>query len=239
MDEIEKLVSPNEDDDDDVVADDEIDDEIGDVDDDDEDDDEGADDNDAADDDDDDDPADIVEGADVIDDLGEDDSIIDDETSEDDEKQDPISDSIITPKIDVNLDDLEDSDIEDDDYLKKFANQVRSNLIEKHHPEVMMHNYEEISALTPIVKDKDNIINDPLHKTTPYLTKYERTRVLGQRAKQINDGARPYIDNTHNILDGYLIAEKELEQKKIPFIIRRPLPSGGTEYWKLSDLELI
>ena len=102
-----------------------------------------------------------------------------------------------------------------------------------------MHNYEEISALTPIVKDKDDNINDPLHKTVPYLTKYERTRVLGQRTKQINDGARPYIENTQNILDGYLIAEKELEQKKIPFIIRRPLPSGGSEYWKLSDLELI
>ena len=39
------------------------------------------------------------------------------------------------------------------------------------------------------------------------------------------------------IIDGYIIAEEELKQKRIPFIIRRPLPNGGSEYWKLQDLE--
>ena len=37
----------------------------------------------------------------------------------------------------------------------------------------------------------------------------------------------------------YLIAEKELNQKKIPFIIMRPLPNGKKEYWRLQDLEII
>jgi hypothetical protein len=41
------------------------------------------------------------------------------------------------------------------------------------------------------------------------------------------------------MIDGYLIALKEFEQKKIPFILRRPLPNGGCEYWRLSDLEMI
>ena len=45
------------------------------------------------------------------------------------------------------------------------------------------------------------------------------------------------MDN--NVIDGYLIALKELEEKKIPFIIRRPIPNGGSEYWKLSELENI
>ena len=31
----------------------------------------------------------------------------------------------------------------------------------------------------------------------------------------------------------------ELKEKKIPFIIRRPLPDNTFEYWKLQDLELI
>ena len=39
------------------------------------------------------------------------------------------------------------------------------------------------------------------------------------------------------MLNGIRIAEKELEEKKIPFIIRRPLPNGGSEYWKVEDLE--
>ena len=40
-------------------------------------------------------------------------------------------------------------------------------------------------------------------------------------------------------MDGYLIAVKELEEKILPFIVRRPMPNGGSEYWKLKDLELI
>jgi len=132
-----------------------------------------------------------------------------------------------------------DDDSEDEDYLKKLNGSVRNNLIEKHHPEVRAHNYEEISTLTYIVRDRDNNIKDPLHTTMPFLSKYERTRVLGQRAKQINSGARPFIDNVRNIIDGYIIAEMELNAKLIPFIIRRPLPNGGSEYWKLADLQIL
>ena len=107
-------------------------------------------------------------------------------------------------------------------------------------PETSVHNYEEINALVKVFRNKDNIIVDPLHRTIPILTKYERTRVLGQRAKQINNGSRPYVSVPEDIIDGYLIAELELEQKRIPFIIRRPLPgNAGCEYWKVSDLEIV
>jgi len=103
----------------------------------------------------------------------------------------------------------------------------------------MNHNYDEISKLTKIVKDKNGIIIDPFHKTLPFLTKYEKTRILGQRAKQIENGAKPFVKIPDNIIDSYIIAELELQQKRIPFIIRRPLPCGGSEYWNLKDLELI
>ena len=42
----------------------------------------------------------------------------------------------------------------------------------------------------------------------------------------------------NDILDGYIIACKELQEKKLPFVIQRPLPNGACEYWKLADLEL-
>jgi DNA-directed RNA polymerase I, II, and III subunit RPABC2 len=73
----------------------------------------------------------------------------------------------------------------------------------------------------------------------PILTKYEKTRILGQRAVQINNGAKPLIKNTKHLMDGYLIAIEELNEKKIPFIIRRPIPGGGSEYWRVSDLEVL
>ena len=41
------------------------------------------------------------------------------------------------------------------------------------------------------------------------------------------------------MIDGYTIAQKEFEKKKIPFIIRRTLPNGGSEYWKFEDLEIL
>ena len=138
---------------------------------------------------------------------------------------------------DENNDDEEE---DDEDYLQKFDRDIKKNYIVDYHPECMIHNYEEISALTKVIRDKDNIIVDPLHRTIPYLTKYERARVLGQRAKQINLGARPFVKVPENIIDGNLVAEMELTQKRIPFILRRPLPgNSGSEYWNLKDLEII
>ena len=133
-----------------------------------------------------------------------------------------------------------DSDDDDmDKKLKKFDNEVRDDYLAKFHPECMMQNYDEIYNLARVVRDDRGIIVDELHKTLPLLTKYERTRVLGQRAKQINDGAMPFVKVPEGVIDGYLIALKELEEKKIPFIIRRPLPNRGSEYWHLEDLQII
>lgn len=139
-------------------------------------------------------------------------------------------------------DDDEELDDEEDDgerYLQKLDDSVREQTIANHHPELLINNYDEIEALTNIVRDNRGVIIDPLHKTLPFLTKYERTRILGERAKQINDGAKTFVPTDPSVIDGYLIALAELEQKKIPFIIRRPLANGASEYWKLKDLEML
>ena len=105
--------------------------------------------------------------------------------------------------------------------------------------ELFNKNYDEIETLCNIMRDENNNIIDPLHRTLPYLSKYERTRVLGQRAKQLNSGSKPFVPVPDSILDGYIIAEMELLQKRIPFIIQRPLHGGACEYWKLRDLEIL
>ena len=95
------------------------------------------------------------------------------------------------------------------------------------------------ATANPVEKRPDIvfIIVDDLNKTIPYLTKYEKARILGQRAKQLNSGATPFVKVPENVIDGYIIAELELKQKQLPFIIRRPMPSGGSEYWSIKDLE--
>jgi len=149
----------------------------------------------------------------------------------------------IKPKNTSNLiiddDDEDDEDEYDDSYLQKFDSEITKNYIDEFHPECLIHNYDEITKLATVVRDSTNIIIDPLHKTIPYLTKYERARILGQRAKQIETGARPLVKLPENVIDSYVIAELELQQKRIPFIIRRPIPNGGCEYWNLKDLEMV
>lgn len=139
--------------------------------------------------------------------------------------------------IDYGDDDEDDED--DENYLQKFDKDINKNYIVDYHPECIIHNYDEVIKLTHIVRDSNNIIIDPLHRTIPFLTKYERARVLGQRSKQIETGAKPFVKVPENVIDSYVIAELELQQKRIPFIIRRPLPSGAFEYWNLADLENI
>ncbi len=136
-------------------------------------------------------------------------------------------------------DDEDDDDEDDDDVLQKFDHEAKKKYIAAHHPECLSFNHEETETLSRVVRDENGRIVDPYHKTLPFLTKYEKTRILGIRTKQLNEGAKPYIDVNPTIIDGYIIAQLELEHKRLPFIIRRPIPNGGSELWKLQDLEII
>jgi len=63
----------------------------------------------------------------------------------------------------------------------------------------------------------------------PLLSKYEKAKVLGLRAEQINNNSPIYISIEFEELqkmNPLEIAELELAQKRIPFIIRRLLPNG-------------
>ena len=85
-----------------------------------------------------------------------------------------------------------------------------------------------------IISIKDaNRNNDKI--TSKFMTKYEKTRILGVRATQLSMNA-PAMIEIDGIIDPLKIAMKELEQKKIPLIIRRFLPSGAYEDWTLSEL---
>lgn len=71
--------------------------------------------------------------------------------------------------------------------------------------------------------------------TAPYLTKYERARVLGLRAAQIGMNAPVFVD-TCGQTDPLAIAMMELEQGKIQMRIRRYLPDRTFEDWGLDEL---
>ena len=147
----------------------------------------------------------------------------------------------------IHFDDDDENDDEETDeenkdsseYFQKLKSSVRESYVDTYHPESMSHNYDEIQTLARVIRNNAGVIVDDLHRTIPIMTKYEKTRILGQRARQLNEGSPAFIKIDTTVIDGYLIAVKELEQKKTPFIIRRPLPNGGSEYWRVQDLEIL
>ncbi|MBE18331.1 MAG: hypothetical protein CMH79_06175 [Nitrospinae bacterium] len=111
---------------------------------------------------------------------------------------------------------------------------------------------EDISVVETVeVIDKDredidiNIFNQEYekiktdYKTKPFLTKYERTRVLSERTQQLANGSISFLKNPEAYHNIYEIAIQELRQKKIPFIIKRSFSSNNFELWKLEDLLII
>ena len=134
--------------------------------------------------------------------------------------------------------DEEDSD-DEEKYNKIEQTNNQSEMLLDYHPEVKQLSYNEVKSLSKVSRDDNNNIIDPLHTTIPILTKYEKARILGVRAKQLDNGADSFIPLPSNVIDSYTIAEKELYDKRLPFIIRRPIPNGGSEYWPLKELEII
>lgn len=94
------------------------------------------------------------------------------------------------------------------------------------------------SAVANALKDKstkDKKIPESERTTTPYMTKYERARILGTRALQISMNA-PVLVDLEGETDPLQIAIKELREKKIPLIVRRYMPDGYYEDWTCEEL---
>ena len=100
------------------------------------------------------------------------------------------------------------------------------------HPEVQSVSRESVQEALK----KDRV-------TLPYYSKYEQVALIGTRAQQLAEGAKPLVS-----LDGMFtsdprfvwnVAEKEVHEKKLPFIIHRRFPDGRSEYWSTQELSVI
>ena len=78
--------------------------------------------------------------------------------------------------------------------------------------------------------------------TQPYFTKYEYTTLLACRAQQLAEGATPVVPltdfNTADPRFVWKVAEREILDRKLPYLVRRQLPDGTTEFWSVAELEL-
>lgn len=111
----------------------------------------------------------------------------------------------------------------------------------KFHPESILDYSDTIAPKIPLrvaLPDTEAVV-DPGHRSQPFLTIFEKTKILGFRANQLSQGARPYVDVPEYVTKAIEIAHLELEQRRLPFILKRPMPDGSFEYWRLSDLIVI
>ena len=122
----------------------------------------------------------------------------------------------------------------------------------RQHPEIWIPYEEQVRSQLKIIPaetvDKEGpAVNaglrdykdlDAKHTTYPFVTNYERTKIISYRASQIASGAKPYIVVPEGISEAHIIAQMELEEKKLPFLLKRPLPDGTFEVWRLQDLLL-
>jgi len=109
----------------------------------------------------------------------------------------------------------------------------------KYHPETILDYAEKILPMIPLQEIPALLGQDEKHMSQPFLSVFEKTKILGFRSNQLAQGARPYVVIPEYITSTLDIARMELEQRRLPFIIKRPMPNGTFEYWRLSDLMII
>jgi DNA-directed RNA polymerase I, II, and III subunit RPABC2 len=154
----------------------------------------------------------------------------------------------------------------DDDFVEEFEEEIDGDIVEeqddfqkaeaadvakllRQHPEIWIPYEDQVKgalqirlpddpekAVSAILRDTTTL--DPKHMTYPFLTQYERTKCISFRASQIEHGSEPYVVVPEGVTGAYEIAKMELEAKRLPYIIKRTLPDGSFEVWRLSELVL-
>jgi DNA-directed RNA polymerase I, II, and III subunit RPABC2 len=132
--------------------------------------------------------------------------------------------------------DKTDFALKDQDITFKRLNAAHPELVQDYVEAVIPRLALKVFPAGPFT---DGSNGDENHRTYPFLTKYERTRIIGQRANELSLGARAYIQVPEHVTDVREIARLELDQKRLPYIVKRPLPNGEYEYWRLSDLMIL
>ena len=158
--------------------------------------------------------------------------------------EDDISINYINDDDDDDIDDIDDDDDADVEGNNNDVNMESSENIDNIKTDTNDDIYDEEDIDIFDYNDPDIEINlnkrvpDNERITVPRLTKYERVRILGTRAKQISDGSKVFI-KSNKVKNAMDIAELELEYKVVPLKIKRPLPNGKYEIWSIRELEII
>ena len=156
------------------------------------------------------------------------------EMEDDVEEMDEI-DELEEELEDEDEDDDDDSDDEKDNLIVDLENEPHGECAVEdaiNEDDIYFDNNEETEVP---VESSSEFVSKENRVSSNRLTKYEMVRILGERTKQLNMGAKPLIKN-HTGLSYDNIAVEEFKLSMIPFKIKRPLPNGKFEIWTLDEL---
>lgn len=123
---------------------------------------------------------------------------------------------------------------------REVAKESRAlQFLNTHHPECRVDYREDVLQKLALETYPPDSGADKKHRSVPYLTLFEKTKIIGFRANQIAQGGRALIHVPSHVTDVIEIAKMELEQKRLPYILKRPMPDGTFEYIRLLDLLII
>jgi len=171
------------------------------------------------------------------------------EDQEDDDEQEGDEDHEVDDEVeydDENIEELDDLYDDDEENIKpkKKAGKTKTKKVTDNEEDIKTNDLDDeeceydYNEIYDEKKEEPSVVVNPEDRITlPKLTKYERVRLIGTRAKQISLGAKVMVKNT-NGLSSIEIAKLELSFKMIPMKIKRVLPDNKIEIWKLSELEL-
>lgn len=134
------------------------------------------------------------------------------------------------------MSDFGDYDDVEDTYFAEVDEDLRDELDEIEDGDNTAHDSRfDVIQDTAVGYEKFVKMEGNDRKTVPYLTKFEKTSVLGIRAQQISAGA-PLMIQVGKLKEPIEMAKKELIEGKCPLIIRRYLPNKTYEDWRVDEL---
>ncbi len=152
------------------------------------------------------------------------------------------ADEIIESGLEYDEENDWDEEYDETEEQEEAPSEIKPELkrLYQQHPECSLDYIEQVLPKIPLqFIPPGGEKADSNHRTYPFLTNFEKTKIIGLRANQLSKGSVPFVAVPKHITDVKDIAKLELEQKRLPYIIKRPLPNGQFEYWRLADLLIL
>lgn len=81
------------------------------------------------------------------------------------------------------------------------------------------------------------------YQSLPIMTKYEFDQLISLRTTHLSRSALPLVPlpddfRIESNMDLRRIALMEMREGKLPYLVKRVLPNGKAEYWKIKQMDL-